>query len=809
MRLVKKALPVVTAAAIAMGNAALFPVISNAEAVNWDSYIKACPEWLPVDFSSAMDFYNTFGSSRADKDTICIVSHVPDNYKMKAGIKADYGSDGIIAESGYESHIFSFDFKLPEEPDKSDAKAYADYLDTMRRYEYTDITEKGSPGFHYEALVILNNAAKGLDVDISLEDKATGKSSENVSYTFVNEEGELRETDIYSWLPDTVPEFNEYIKKNGNISYRDGMLIYCNTINYSTGAALNVEQTGSGKLKLFIDGTMKRDEFILSAGGASSVMKVYKGETEGDAEISFTSGRSWAVDASDHKTLTASVHIDGNMDVTEKSAEVPEWIPQDFASAVNFSNEHGASFVKDGIICLVRCMDSDMLRYSKLSFEGTAAEKIKSYELTDKVYNDPDNGYIACNVIAYEIPDNTDITVNFLYGRFTENMRTVRSFSFIKDSTGYITQTDWYSWLPDSPEEFSAYYDKHGTFSVQDGYVMYCTNVPADGTYEFTIEQDGAGAFIDYHEESCEKQDITELSDEEPDYSRQRYIIKLFKPVKSGTVRLAVIKKGRWDDVNISEDAACFRITDDMHIIPAEESDIKTTVMGDCNGDGVIGISDMVTLKRWLHGKSSLPEYGSADVNGDGSVDIFDLVELRKQLINGIKEAPRPVMVFISENYAWSVYQSVTVIDQYGTAYSFKYGDESSSWSDAQGVILSMYDSGWYDRILKIMAESPGSAGFIPDSVMAAANSFAEKTESYSDTKMYSIGYMCDAGSNSLYLVNTGSDGKPVKAAIATFGDAVGWIDDEEVKNFIKLLDSYDIYGRGIIEVLEQDKGIF
>ena len=809
MKLIKKVLPVVTAVTMAVGNAALFPVISDAEAVNWEKYLNACPEWLPRDFESAMDFYNTFGSSRADNDTICIVSHVPDGYKVKAGIKAAYVSDEVRAESEYESHIFSFDFRLPEEPDKSDEKAYADYLDTMRRYEYSDIAEKGTPGFHYEALVILNNTAKGFDVDVSLEDKTTGKSSEGVRYTFVNEEGVLRETDIYSWLPDSVPEFNEYMKKNGNISYRDGMLIYCNTINYSTGAALNVDQTGSGKLKLAVDGTINRDELIQSAGGASSVMMIYKGETEGNVDITFTSGRSWAVDASDHKTLTASVHIDSNMDVTEKSVQVPEWIPQDYASAVNFSNEHGASFVKDGIICLVRCMDYDMQRYSGLSFEGTAAEKIKSCELIDRVYSDPDKGYISYNVMAYDIPDNTDITVNFTYGRFSENMKAVRSFSFIKDSTGYITQTDWYSWLPDSSEEFSAYYDKHGTFSIQDGYVMYCTNAPADGTYEFVIGQNGSGTFIEEHEEVSEKREITESDDEEEDNSRQRYIIKLFRPVKAGTVRLAVRRKGRWDDVNICEDAAYFRITDDMHIIPAEETDIKTTVMGDCNGDGVIGISDMVALKKWLHGKSSLPEYGSADVNGDGSVDIFDLVEIRKQLINGITEAPRPVMVFISENFAWSVYQSVTVIDQYGTAYSFKYGDESSSWSDAQGVILSMYDSGWYDRILKIMAESPGTAGFIPDSVMAAANSFAEKTASYSDTKMYSVGYMCDAGSNSLYLVNTGSDGKPVKTAIATFGDAVGWIDDKEVKDFIKLLDSYDIYGRGIIEVLEQNKGFF
>ena len=192
-----------------------------------------------------------------------------------------------------------------------------------------------------------------------------------------------------------------------------------------------------------------------------------------------------------------------------------------------------------------------------------------------------------------------------------------------------------------------------------------------------------------------------------------------------------------------------------------------------------------------------------ADANGDGCVDIFDLVAIRKQLIKSITDEPRPVMLMINENYAWSAYQHVTVIDQYGTAYEFKFSRDMADWSEVQSELFSIHSENWYDKLLDIMAASSGSAGYISDSAMAEINRFAEKTADYSNTKMYSVGYMCDAGSDTLYLINTGKDGKPVKAEIATFGDAVGWIDEPEVIEFVKMLSSYNIYGGNIIELLD------
>lgn len=776
------------AMAISLGNATAFSMTTDAAAVNWDKVVENGPSWIPRDFGSAMYFHNHYGTTIVDGDMIGIVYHVPDSCKMSAEINSFKRDDGMIANSEYEYNMYSFE---------------------LTESSGTRKNPVSSPGFHYEALLILNNCAKGFDVDISLEDTETGKASDSVRYTFVNEEGDLKETDIYSWLPDSVPEFEEYIEQNGNISFRDGMMIYCNSINYSTGASLDIEQTGSGKLSLAIDESVSRDSVLSLDGETDNILKVFKGESEGDVDITFTSGRLWEENTEDKKIATASIKVDKDLNIVENVKDIPEWIPQNYESAVKFSNEHGASFVTDGIICFVYPINTDRLDEYSVFFEGSVSQKIASYELTNKVYKNTEKYCPAYNVRAYEIPNDSDLTVNFRYGRFESDTRTFNSYKFKKDSEGYITQTDKYSWLPDCHEEFNAYFEKHGTFSIQDGYVMYCTNISDADSSNCIIKQNGNGVFIEDHEEISMKRDTSQTNTDDTDYSKPQHLIKLFKPVKPGTVKLIISKKTNHYNAITEDDVAYFTITDNMNILPAEINDLKTDVKGDCNGDGFFGISDLVFMKKWLTGKGNLAEHGIADVNSDGNVDIFDFVEMRKLLINEIKEEPQPVMVFISENYAWSTFQNVTVIDQYGSAYSFRYNDDMADTPATRSDLVSMYSDNWYDKLLNIMMTSDRSASYIPDCAMNEINKFALKAGSYSESKMKGIGYMCDAGSSSVYIIGNDAEGKPVNSEIATFGDFVGWIDDPDAKDFIKLLDIYDIYGSEIIDLLEYNRELF
>ena len=57
--------------------------------------------------------------------------------------------------------------------------------------------------------------------------------------------------------------------------------------------------------------------------------------------------------------------------------------------------------------------------------------------------------------------------------------------------------------------------------------------------------------------------------------------------------------------------------------------------LGDVNTDGIISISDLLLMSRYLHGTADITkaQFKLADMNGDKKADVFDFVLLRKELL--------------------------------------------------------------------------------------------------------------------------------------------------------------------------------
>lgn len=63
-------------------------------------------------------------------------------------------------------------------------------------------------------------------------------------------------------------------------------------------------------------------------------------------------------------------------------------------------------------------------------------------------------------------------------------------------------------------------------------------------------------------------------------------------------------------------------------------ADAKVYIIGDCNNDGAVNISDVVTLKRYLNSKNK--EYNDRmDINGDWRVDNTDYNLLLNMVLGG------------------------------------------------------------------------------------------------------------------------------------------------------------------------------
>ncbi|MBP7188164.1 MAG: hypothetical protein KBA55_15700 [Ruminococcus sp.] len=492
MKHIKREFSAVFAVSVSLSMGALFPVNANAAF----TAAEVLPKWMPLDFLSAMDFRNEYGTTHYDDGIICIVERVADDKQLYYDVSTK-ASDGFSHNYDIkcDAQKMVYKFAPPQEPDKSDGEAYNQYEYVKRILEiYPEIAEHGT-GYHYEALFIdsnvqdringLANINLSVDVKVGIIDSGSDISPDNTyTYSFYTDGKVSRETDIYGWLPDCETEFDKYIADNGNISYNDGMLIFGDRVNYSTGASLNVESSGEGKVKSCPVGYITKEYLVEPTGRSSCVLNVYEGEKVGNVDITFTSGRRWDPEGDDHKEVTAKIHVNEDMTISEqKSAKpVPEWIPQTQEAVLDFANEHGNTWVQDGIICFVRSIRTNRQEDYTYEYEGSAAEKLKDYEVYHDMIPMEANRYEmhpGYEVFAYDIPEGSDIKVSYCLDK--DNKVVENTYCFAKDSTGYILQSDKCAWLPDCDEEFDAYYAKNGEFSIQAGYVMYCTTLPIGG----------------------------------------------------------------------------------------------------------------------------------------------------------------------------------------------------------------------------------------------------------------------------------------------------------------------------------------
>ena len=830
MKHIKREFSAVFAVSVSLSMGALFPVNANAAF----TAAEVLPKWMPLDFLSAMDFRNEYGTTHYDDGIICIVERVADDKQLYYDVSTK-ASDGFSHNYDIkcDAQKMVYKFAPPQEPDKSDVEAYNQYEYVKRILEiYPEIAEHGT-GYHYEALFIdsnvqdringLANINLSVDVKVGIIDSGSDISPDNTyTYSFYTDGKVSRETDIYGWLPDCETEFDKYIADNGNISYNDGMLIFGDRVNYSTGASLNVESSGEGKVKSCPVGYITKEYLVEPTGRSLCVLNVYEGEKVGNVDITFTSGRRWDPEGDDHKGVTAKIHVNEDMTISEQKAAkpVPEWIPQTQEAVLDFANEHGNTWVQDGIICFVRSIRTNRQEDYTYEYEGSAAEKLKDYEVYHDMIPMEANRYEihpGYEVFAYDIPEGSDIKVSYCLDK--DNKVVENTYCFANDSTGYILQSDKCAWLPDCDEEFDAYYAKNGEFSIQAGYVMYCTTLPIGGGYYLEFRQDGNGRFILDHEER-----ITTKTSEPLDGGTEK-IIRLYKPVRSGDATLTLYKNksNKRNEIPENADIKSFHIDEDMRITELNGTEMRMVSKGDCNGDGIIGIADAVTLQNWLHGKKvSFSGYGSPDVNGDGTVDVFDLIALKKKVVSSLSEAPRPVMIILSENYAWSAQQNVEVYDQYGNCYNYRFTVYSGSYSYASenGLIIDMRSENWYDMVEKIMENaSDGTVvernieekeisyskimGALPESAVEEINEFSSDIEEFSEANMSMRGLGCDMGATVVYMVNSKNNGKPSYLRLSEYGDFVGWLENDECKDFVKLLASYNIYGSKVADYME------
>lgn len=352
-----------------------------------------------------------------------------------------------------------------------------------------------------------------------------------------------------------------------------------------------------------------------------------------------------------------NVGEDGNFDGTvnhDEPTELPDWIPQSFAEAMEFHNTYGKNRVADDLICCVRLEQTgrddyaidagtstaDYILLSQALYTFTMPEKpdetdTEAYEaylqqLDELGISESDADYVDVSfqyeVFVYKPTSAGTLSLDWAAGFGLTNPYAVMHFDIAEDGT--ITQTDLFSWLPDSADEYHAFHAAYGGVTVQNGYIVYCDNVAIDGGYQLYTEQTGIGRaelILDYS--------ISETTLVPIDGGGGNTIM-VYKPVTPGTLKMTFTQEQYWlPDSAVSTIVKCFEIGNDGSIKEIDESEVIELNPGDCNLDGTVSVADMIMLQKYLLGKSALTCWQNADLCTDNRINAFDLCIMKQTLL--------------------------------------------------------------------------------------------------------------------------------------------------------------------------------
>ena len=277
---------------------------------------------------------------------------------------------------------------------------------------------------------------------------------------------------------------------------------------------------------------------------------------------------------------------------------LPDWVPLDFADAMNFHNEHGVSHIEDDIICLVRPMiqfKKDDYNFSvsgsMTSLNTPCGGEAKIYELEIPEKPDPNDkeavaafeaycdklgiyshdysffeNYANCKtqyafeVELFQVFEGYDLTVAWTEKNGDE-VETKAKYSF-ENKDGTILETDIYGWLPDSKPEFDGFVERYGYASVHDSYIVYCADINYSTGASLKMEQSGDGAIKEALRSSCSPFELDPLE------GNSSPAVIVYQAVSDGSLDVSWSIGQQWsDDPPFAETNGSYEIKENGTVI--------------------------------------------------------------------------------------------------------------------------------------------------------------------------------------------------------------------------------------------------
>ncbi len=266
----KTKLTALLTAGMLLVSAAALPPVQAEEQPSMESVIGTLPDWTPMNFDDAMQFYNTYGQSHVEDNMICLVRPILKQHRDWYTVELS-GSMTLLNTPACTSPAV-FEVEIPEQSDIA---------------EYP--TSEGLYAFEVQMFRVL----EGEDLTITWMETSNGVDRVTDTFTFENPSGFIEQTDLYRWVPDCQTEYDTFLAKYGRACVYDDCIVYCAEICASTGASLSVTQSGDGAMEELFQSDCT--QFMLEPldGSNSYSVIVYEPTADGVVDVTWDIGQSW------------------------------------------------------------------------------------------------------------------------------------------------------------------------------------------------------------------------------------------------------------------------------------------------------------------------------------------------------------------------------------------------------------------------------------------------------------------------------------------------------------------------------------
>ena len=271
------------------------------------SVVNSLPEWIPTDFSEAMEFDAKYGCTHIEGKYVCCVFRMnseKDNTKNFYSYNpVTYAEDDccIMSETYFSG--------ISEKPDPSDSTASEEYLAALEKLHISERdAEYADKKLYYTVDVYALEPGTGLDIYWH-----SGPQNYDPEYSrgthlsfYSDDDGNITESDIFGWVPDSMTEVYDYISANGMISVKDNYAVYC-SVGYSP--SLKFSQNGIPQVRDFLSYNISNPQLVPMMGDKVANVILYTASKPGTVTMNFDySGVSCADESSGR--ITQSFRFD-------------------------------------------------------------------------------------------------------------------------------------------------------------------------------------------------------------------------------------------------------------------------------------------------------------------------------------------------------------------------------------------------------------------------------------------------------------------------------------------------------------------